>query len=42
VTGLVANWTFDEGTSTTAYDDTGNEYHGTLQGTASFSTDIHP
>jgi hypothetical protein len=42
VTGLVANWTFDEGAGTIAHDNTGNEYHGTLQGTASFSTDIHP
>jgi hypothetical protein len=42
VTGLVGNWTFDEGAGTTAHDNTGNDYHGTLQGTASFSTDIHP
>jgi len=29
---LVGHWTFDEGEGTTAYDSSGNDYHGTLQG----------
>ena len=29
---LVGHWTFDEGQGTTAYDSSGNDHHGTLQG----------
>ena len=30
--GLIAHWRLDEGTGTTAHDDTGNGYNGTLNG----------
>jgi len=29
---LVGHWTFDEGEGTIAYDSSGNDHHGTLQG----------
>lgn len=38
VNSLVAEWTFDEGSGSTAYDSSGNEIHGTIVG-ASYNTD---
>jgi len=40
--GLVANWHFDEGSGATAADSSGNHHDATLNGGATFSTDIHP
>jgi hypothetical protein len=40
--GLVANWHFDEGSGTTAFDSSGNQHDATLNGGASYSTDVHP
>jgi hypothetical protein len=40
--GLVANWTFDDGTGSTAVDSTTPPENAALAGGASFSTDVHP
>ena len=40
--GLIANWTFDEATGTTAADSTAAPDDATLNGGATFSTDVHP
>jgi hypothetical protein len=39
---LVANWTFDDGSGTTAKDATGNGHDATLHTGTGFSTDVHP
>jgi len=40
--GLIANWKFDEATGTTAADSTAAPDDATLNGGATFSTDVHP
>jgi hypothetical protein len=40
--GLIANWKFDEATGTTAADSTPAPDNATLNGGATFSTDVHP
>lgn len=40
--GLVGNWRFDEGSGTTAADNTGTPQNGTLVGGVTWSTDVHP
>ncbi len=40
--GLVANWKFDEATGTTAADSTAAPADASLNGGATFSTDVHP
>jgi hypothetical protein len=39
--GLVANWHFDEGSGTTAADSAAN-HDASLNGGATFSSDVHP
>ena len=42
-TGLVANWKFDEGSGTTAFDSTATPENATMNGGATWSSsDIHP
>jgi hypothetical protein len=40
--GLVANWTFEEGSGSTVHDVTGHGHDGTIVGGATFSTEVHP
>jgi hypothetical protein len=40
--GLIANWKFDEASGTTAADSTAAPDNATLNGGATFSTDVHP
>jgi hypothetical protein len=40
--GLIANWKFDEASGTTAADSTPAPDNATLNGGATFSTDVHP
>jgi hypothetical protein len=40
--GLIANWKFNEASGTTAADSTASPDNATLNGGASFSTDVHP
>ena len=39
---LVANWNFDDGSGSVAADSSGNRHTATLNGGATFSTDVHP
>jgi hypothetical protein len=41
-TSLVGRWRFDEGSGTTAADSTSPGQNATLQGGATWSTDVHP
>jgi len=40
--GLVANWQFEEGSGPLAADSTSNHHDATVNGGATFSTDVHP